>query len=59
MHEYVMQFHMPALFVLSGYTEFCIKKKTSFGAYVKAKFLRVIVPYFCFELLYLILYFPV
>ncbi len=54
-----MQFHMPALFVLSGYTEFCIKKKTSFGAYVKAKFLRVIVPYFCFELLYLILYFPV
>ncbi len=58
MNEYVTQFHMAALFVLSGFTEFYVQKKTTFGAYLKSRFMRIIVPYFCFEILYLLVYFP-
>ena len=36
--SFVLQFHMPALFVLSGYTEFFINKQKPFVSYVKSKF---------------------
>lgn len=52
--SYVLQFHMSALFILSGYTEFLLNKKKPFLAYVKSKFFRLIIPYICFEVLNLI-----
>jgi len=52
-NEYILQFHMPALFILSGYTEYIINKDKSLGKYIKSKFLRLIVPYFSFEVLIL------
>ena len=53
---YVLQFHMPALFLLSGYTEFILNKKVSFFDYVKSRFLRLIIPYLFFEAANLILF---
>ncbi len=53
---YVLQFHMPALFILSGYTESILNKNTSFFKYVKSRFFRLVVPYFFFEIANLILY---
>lgn len=52
----VLQFHMPALFVLSGYTESILDKQKTFGMYIKAKFFRLIIPYFCFEFLSLAIF---
>lgn len=57
LHYVVLQFHMPALFLLSGYTEYCINKDISILAYIKGKFKRLIIPYFLFELFNLIIYF--
>ena len=57
LHTYISQFHMPALFILSGYTEFLLNRKKPFLAYVKSKFFRLIVPYICFEVLNLLAYF--
>lgn len=54
--NYVLQFHMPALFLLSGYTEYLLNKEPPFTEYVKSKFIRLIVPYFAFEALNLLLY---
>lgn len=54
--SYVLQFHMPALFILSGYTEFILNKKIKFSDYVKARFFRLIVPYLFFEMANLILF---
>lgn len=56
LNTYVLQFHMPALFLLSGYTEFVLDKKTNLLEYTKSKFFRLIVPYFCFEILQLVLF---
>lgn len=47
--EYVLQFHMPALFLLSGFTEYYIGKSQPFLPYVKKKFWRLVAPYVCFE----------
>lgn len=46
---YVLQFHMPALFLLSGYTDFLLGKKSKTGDYIKSRFQRLIVPYLFFE----------
>lgn len=54
--KYILRFHMPALFILSGYTEFILGRKKPFPAYVKAKFCRLVIPYFLFESLSLIIF---
>lgn len=54
--SYVLQFHMPALFVLSGYTEFLLGKQVTPRAYVRGKFRRLIVPYFAFEAINYVLF---
>ena len=54
--RYILLFHMPALFILSGYTEYILNREKPFLTYVKSKFHRLIVPYFCFEILNLLLY---
>lgn len=53
---YVLQFHMPALFILLGYSEFLLNKKKTIWEYVKTKFFRLVVPYFCFETVNFILF---
>ena len=53
---YVLQFHMAALFILSGITEYILNKKKSFFKYVKSKALRLLVPYLCFETLNLLIF---
>lgn len=53
---YVLQFHMPALFVLSGYTEYILHKNVTLLDYIKSRFFRLIVPYFFFEIVNLILF---
>ena len=40
--RYILQFHMPALFILSGYTEYLLNRAKPFQAYVKSKFYRLI-----------------
>ena len=55
-NSYILQFHMPALFVLSGYTEYILNREKPFASYVKAKAIRLIFPYFCFEIINLILF---
>lgn len=57
--DFVLQFHMPALFILSGYTEFILNKKTTFLKYIKSRFLRLIVPYIIFEFINLIMHFGI
>ena len=54
--EYILQFHMPALFVLSGYTEFILNKQKPLKTYIVSKFYRLIIPYLCFEFINLLLY---
>lgn len=55
-NEYILQFHMPALFVLSGYTEYTLNKDRSMSEYIKSKFFRLVVPYLSFEVLNFILF---
>ena len=50
LNRYILQFHMPALFLVSGYTEGLRQKEVPFCQYVKGKFLRLMVPYMAFEL---------
>ena len=47
--DWILTFHMPLLFVLSGYMEFLLPKKRSFLPYLKNRILRLLVPYFLFE----------
>ena len=56
LNQYVLQFHMPALFILSGYTEYILNKKVTFLDYVKSRFFRLIVPYLFFEIANFILF---
>lgn len=56
LNHYVLQFHMPALFILSGYTEGLRRKEVSFSHYIKNRFIRLIVPYFAFELMNLLIF---
>ena len=54
----VLLFHMPLLFILSGYTEFLLgaAEKKTFSAYVCNRFKRLIIPYFAFEIINYILW---
>jgi len=56
--EYILAFHMPLFFILSGYTAHIHKQGqlNSFLNYTTQRFKRLIVPYLCFELLNLVLY---
>lgn len=48
---YILQFHMPAFFLLSGYTEYQINHHQSFIAHIKSRFTRLLIPYFLFEMI--------
>ncbi len=57
--KWIIAFHMPFFFILSGYTESV--RKTSvlsvkFTEYLKKRFIRLIVPYFAFELVNFLIY---
>lgn len=47
--NWILAFHMPLLFLLSGYTTFLTNKPKPFVTFLKGRFLRLIVPYFLFE----------
>lgn len=55
-NAYILQFHMPAFFFLSGYTEFLINKEETVYSYIKSRFRRLIIPYFAFEALLCMVY---
>lgn len=46
---WLLAFHMPLMFVLSGYTMFRHQKKWKFWDYFKNRVMRLVVPYFLFE----------
>lgn len=52
-NQFILAFHMPLLFFLSGYTASFTEKQTAFFSYVKSRFFRLIVPYLVAEFLYL------
>ena len=53
----ILAFHMPLFFILSGYLEFIRGgTKKPIKLYIKNKFMRLMVPYFTFEILNLIIY---
>jgi len=54
--EYILAFHMPLFFVLSGYIDYESGKQKEFWVYLKKKILRLIVPYFLFEAVNLLLW---
>lgn len=47
--NWILAFHMPLLFLLSGYTTFLTDRQKPFGVFLKGRILRLIVPYFLFE----------
>lgn len=47
--EYILAFHMPLFFVLSGYTQAVMDKQQRFSRYFAARFCRLVIPYFLFE----------
>ena len=54
----ITAFFMPLFFVFTGYMEYKTNKcsKTEFRSYVKNKFIRLMIPYFCFEFVIYLLY---
>lgn len=54
--EYILIFHMPLMFILSGFSETLTEKPITFTKYVKKRFFRLIVPYFFVEGLYLLVW---
>lgn len=50
---YLMLFHMPLFFILSGYTKFLRSEKTEapFGTYFKKLFFSLMLPNYCFEII--------
>ena len=58
MGHYILAFHMPLFFMISGYLEYTTGKlqASSFKTFLKKKFLRYIVPYFAFETINLLLW---
>lgn len=56
LHNLILTFHMPLMFVLSGYTEFIHPKEYPFKDYLKRRFFRLLVPYFLFECVNLLLW---
>lgn len=49
--NYILAFHMPFFFVLSGYIEFSRGKSVPFWTYLWGRVRRLIIPYFMFEAL--------
>lgn len=47
--DWILIFHMPFLFLLSGYTMFLWERPWKFWEYLKNRILRLVVPYFLFE----------
>lgn len=47
--NWILAFHMPLLFLLSGYTTFLTDRQKPFWTFLKGRFLRLLVPYFLFE----------
>ena len=54
-YKYVCSFHVALFFVISGLT-FSIKKYNKFKDFAKNKFIRIMIPYFAFAILFLIPY---
>lgn len=46
---WILLFHMPYLFFLSGYTTFLRSKQPPFFRFLKGRFCRLVIPYFLFE----------
>ena len=46
---WILAFHMPLLFLLSGYTVSRIPLKARFADFLRSRFLRLMIPYFLFE----------
>ncbi len=53
--QFVCSFHVVLFFVLSGYT-FRINNEETFFNFFKNKFIRIMIPYFCWAILFLIPY---
>lgn len=55
--KFIYSFHMPAFFAISGFLGYKalreVNPNTTFGAFAKSKFFRLIVPYFAMGLIYL------
>lgn len=54
--KYILAFHMPLFFIISGYIYQNNKPKESFFMYVKRRFVRLMIPYFCFEIINLVIW---
>ena len=55
--KFILAFHMPLFFVISGYLNNHIKGyERPFKPYIKAKFKRLLIPYFAFEILNLLIW---
>lgn len=53
----ILAFHMPLFFIISGYLEFLNGgTKRPFKQYLRKRFVRLVVPYFTFEILNLIIW---
>lgn len=59
--EYILAFHMPLFFVISGYMRRVLAGggvlKKKFLPYLKSRLMRLIVPYLLFELINLVIYY--
>lgn len=47
--KWILTFHMPLLFLLSGYTMYLRPHSAGFQTFITGRFLRLVVPYFLFE----------
>jgi len=47
--RWILAFHMPLLFLLSGYTTYLRAHTSRFTVFLQGRFLRLILPYFLFE----------
>ncbi len=55
-YRFIFAFCVPLFFILSGYT-FRVKNNESFWQFLKHKFLRIMLPYFVWAIIFLIPYF--
>lgn len=58
--DYLLAFHMPLFFMISGYLEAISsagKRKKKFAEFLKSRFIRLMIPYFCFEFVNLIIWY--
>lgn len=57
--KWILAFHMPLFFILSGYTEASINGhyQPQFGEFIVRKTKRLIIPYFSFEIINLLIWY--